>query len=148
MASFFHARANTSLVCNPFGGLGLTGGIVDIGGLYDCLLGIYEGKADDSILDRYSDVRREKYQTITDPISTENIKRLYDQDPEKALENDSLLKLLNGMKDDPAAQREFMRAPFALSYDFTQHYHTKQANGQDQKVPIQHVEQVAPTAAD
>lgn len=34
------------MVCNPFGGLGLTGGIVDIGGLYDCLAGIYEGRAD------------------------------------------------------------------------------------------------------
>lgn len=38
-------------MCNPFGGMGLTGGIVDIGGLFDCLVGIYDGVADDTILD-------------------------------------------------------------------------------------------------
>jgi 2-polyprenyl-6-methoxyphenol hydroxylase-like FAD-dependent oxidoreductase len=116
-------------VCNPFGGLGLTGGIVDIGGLSDCLIGIYEGKADDTILDKYSDVRREKFQTVTDPVSTDNITRLFNQDPEKALENDSFLKMLNNIKDDDKAQLEFMRGPFALSYDFTQHYTTKETNG-------------------
>ncbi|KIV91183.1 hypothetical protein, variant [Exophiala mesophila] len=143
----FLLAADAAHICNPFGGLGLTGGIVDVGGLYDCMIGIYEGKADDSILDRYSEVRREKYLTITDPISTDNIKRLYDQDPDKALENDPLLKLLNGMKDDKEAQREFMKAPFALSYDFTQHYNTKQAKCPEQKVLVQRVEQVASAAA-
>lgn len=119
-----------------------------MGGLYDCLIGIYQGKADDSILDKYSDIRREKYQTVTDPISTDNIKRLYDQDPDKALENDPLLKTLNDMKDDVEAQREFMKGSFALAYDFTQHYHTRETNGKLQKAAVEHVEQVAPVAAD
>jgi 2-polyprenyl-6-methoxyphenol hydroxylase-like FAD-dependent oxidoreductase len=109
-------------VCNPFGGLGLTGGLVDIEGLYECMIGVHDGKADDSIFDKYSEIRREKYKTIVDPVSTENIKRLYTQDPEKALETDSFLKLLNDIKDDPKAQIDFMRGPMALMYDFTQHY--------------------------
>lgn len=102
---------------------------MDIGGLSDCLIGIYEGKADASILTKYSDVRREKYQTVTDPVSTSNITRLFSQDPDKALETDEFLKMLNNIKDDEKAQVEFMHGPFALSYDFTQHYHTKPTNG-------------------
>jgi hypothetical protein len=133
-------------VCNPFGGLGLTGGLVDIEGLYECLIGVYEGKADESILDKYSEIRRQRYQTIVDPVSTDNIKRLYTQDPEKALENDSFLKMLNDIKDDHKAQIEFMRGPMALMYDFTQHYKTKEApNGAegDKTAASSRVEQVA-----
>lgn len=116
--------SDAETVCNPFGGLGLTGGIVDVGGLYDCLAGIFEGKADASILDKYSEVRREKYQTITDPISQDNIRRLFDQDPDKAAENDEFIKMLKTIENDVEAQREFLRGPMALSYDFTQHYKT------------------------
>lgn len=69
-------------------------GIVDIGGLYNCLIGIYEGKADPEILDKWSEFRRKKYQEIVDPISQDNIRRLFDQDPDKAMENDGFLKML------------------------------------------------------
>jgi len=31
-------------LCNPFGGLGLLGGIVDVGGLADFLIGMHEGE--------------------------------------------------------------------------------------------------------
>jgi hypothetical protein len=75
------------------GGLGLTGGIVDVGGLYDCLMGIFTGKAGLDILDQYDTIRREKYNTIVNPISSENFQRLWGQDPDKALENDSFLQL-------------------------------------------------------
>ena len=119
---------------------------MDIEGLYECLIGVFEGKADESILDKYSEIRRQRYQTIVDPVSTDNIKRLYTQDPDKALENDSFLKLLNDMKDDHKAQIEFMRSPMALMYDFTQHYRDAQAsngtNGSKSGVSP-HVEQVA-----
>ena len=113
---------DNTLVCNPFGGLGLTGGIVDIGGLYDCLAGIHEGKADPSILDTYSDVRRQKYKEIVDVISQDNIRRLYDQDPDKALETDDFLKLMKANEGNVAAQQDLLRSPNALKYDFTQHY--------------------------
>ena len=58
--------------------MGLTGGFADVGGLYDCLHGIYAGLADDSILDKYDEVQRERYNTVIDPISSGNIRRLWD----------------------------------------------------------------------
>jgi hypothetical protein len=87
------------------GGLGLTAGIVDVGGLYDCLIGIYEGKADQSILDKYSNIRRQKYLEIVDPISSENLRRLFGQDPNKALENDEFLQLCKSTETDPKFSR-------------------------------------------
>jgi len=42
------------------------------GSLYDCFMAIHEGKASESILDIYSDVRREKWKTIVDPQSQPN----------------------------------------------------------------------------
>ncbi len=84
----------------------MTGGIVDIGGLYDCLIGIYDGKADSSILDKYSDIRSQKYRDIIDPISSENIRRLFDQDPETALENDTFLQLCQRTATDLEFSRE------------------------------------------
>ncbi len=111
-------------VCNPFGGLGLTGGIVDIGGLYDCLAGIHENKADASILEKYSEVRRQKYSEIIDPISSENIVRLFGQDPDKAMENDEFLKLCKKTETDSEFSRAFQSGVNILKYDFTQHYRT------------------------
>ena len=82
---------------------------MDVGGLYDCLLGIYEGKADPSILDKYSDIRRQKYLEIVDPISSENIRRIFGQDPDKALETDEFLKLCKRTETDIEFSREFQR---------------------------------------
>lgn len=111
-------------MCNPFGGLGLTGGIVDVGGLYDCLAGIYEGKADDSILDKYDEIRRQKYNEIVDPISSSNLRRLFDQDPNTALENDEFLRLCKKAEKDPVLSRQMQRGADALKHDFTQYYKT------------------------
>lgn len=111
-------------VCNPFGGLGLTGGIVDIGNLYDCLYGIYKGYTDASILDLYNKVRREKYNKIINPVSSENIRRLFDQDPDLALEKDEFLKMLKRGESDPSALEGFQAAAMSIQYDFTKHYHT------------------------
>lgn len=136
-------------VNNPFGGLGLTGGLTDVGGLYDCLIGVYEGKADESILDKYSEMRRQRFKIVTDPISTENIKRLYDQDPDKALENDDFLKLLKSMENDREKQVDFMKGPMALWYDFTQHYKTSEGKTTGSKNNIvSNVEQIPAVGVD
>lgn len=76
------------------GGLGLTGGLADIDSLFDCLIGIHEGKVQDSILDKYDQVRREMWYKFIDPVSSDNLRRLNGQDPEKALEQDKLLHAL------------------------------------------------------
>jgi hypothetical protein len=120
--SILRTKANSEPVCNPFGGLGLTGGIVDIGGLYDCLAGIYHGKADPSILDKYSEIRRQKYSEIINPVSSENIVRLFGQDPDLALENDEFLKMCKRTANDLEFSRAFQSRVNMLRYDFMQHY--------------------------
>lgn len=113
-----------SLVCNPFGGLGLTGGMVDAGGLADCLAGIFHGKADDSILEKYDTIRRAKYTDIIDPVSTNNFKIVFDQDPDKAHETVELFKLCRKLSGDREKSREFQLGANAIRYDFTQHYNS------------------------
>lgn len=117
----FCLAADAAHLCNPFGGLGLTGGIVDVGGLYDCLLGIYNDQADDSVLDKYDQVRREKYQQFINPISSDNIKRLQ-QDPDGALERDEFLQLLVKCQSDSKLEKQLHSATDGIMHDFTQYY--------------------------
>ncbi|KAJ9615420.1 hypothetical protein H2200_001495 [Cladophialophora chaetospira] len=118
--------ADAAHLCPPFGGLGLTGGIVDVGGLYDCLAGIYHEKAEESILDLYSEVRRQKYIDHTDPMTKANLRRLTELDPDRALEDDKFLKLLDEIKNNNLeAQKEILMGDMKLYYDFTQHYKDK-----------------------
>lgn len=109
-------------MCNPFGGLGLTGGIVDVGGLYDCLAGIFTGQADESILEIYDRVRRDKYSTVVNPISSANIRLLFEQDPETAREETEFLKMCNQAETDPEIAASLKKGLESLQYDFTQHY--------------------------
>ena len=82
------------------GGLGLTGGIADVGSLADCLLGIYTGKAELDILDKYDEIRRGIYRDIIDPLSTMNMKRM-SQDAETVLEKDAFLQFAASAGKDP-----------------------------------------------
>ncbi|EWC46797.1 hypothetical protein DRE_04042 [Drechslerella stenobrocha 248] len=119
--------ADAAHLCNPFGGLGLTGGIVDVGGLADCLVGLHEGKAGEAILDEYSRVRIEKFKTIIDPISTENFRRLYDQDPELVLEKDEFIKIVRAAEEDIEMSRKLQLGPLAILHDFTQSFEASKA---------------------
>ena len=83
-----------------------------------------------------------------DVVSQDNIRRLFDQDPDKALENDSFLKTLKENQGNVEAQQELLRSSNALKYDFTQHYN--QATGEstiESKSPTVHVEHVAEIGA-
>jgi len=114
--------ADAAHLCNPFGGMGLTGGIVDVEGLFDCLRGIHAGVADLSILERYSDVRIQKYQTIINPVSSSNIVRMHQLDPEIALDKDQFLQSVKKAETDLDLSKEMQTAGNKLKYDFTQHY--------------------------
>ncbi|PNS16435.1 U3 small nucleolar RNA-associated protein 21 [Sphaceloma murrayae] len=116
----FLLAADAAHLCNPFGGLGLTGGIVDVGNLYDCLIGIHRGLADESILDRYSEVRREKYLTFTDPISRSNIKRLM-LDPDVAIRDDDFFQMAPKLQD-PVFAAKVSEGINGIMYDFTTEY--------------------------
>lgn len=85
--------------------MGLTGGLVDAGNLFDCLYGIATGQADDSILDRYSEIRIQKYREIIDPVSSDNIKRLWDASPE-AIKADPFFRAVERAKTDKAFEEE------------------------------------------
>ena len=118
----FLLAADAAHLCNPWGGMGITGGFVDIGGLYDCLAGIYDGKADDSILDLYSEKRIEKWKNVINPVSSSNFRRVTDPDPDTLLDRDPLMRKCKETEDRPDLQKEMYLAGFELRYDFTQHY--------------------------
>lgn len=85
-------------LCNPFGGMGLTGGILDAGALGDVLLAVMtEGKSE-ALLDRYSELRRKVFNEIVDPRSQANVRRISQMDPHTVGQTDPFLKMLN----DPA----------------------------------------------
>jgi hypothetical protein len=99
-------RKLTFLFLATSGGLGLTGGIADVGSLYDSLIGMHMGLADDSILDTYAEIRRKIYFDVIDPLSRENFRRLWDQDPEKASENDEFFQICHRAEKDEALATE------------------------------------------
>jgi 2-polyprenyl-6-methoxyphenol hydroxylase-like FAD-dependent oxidoreductase len=92
--------ADAAHLCNPWGGLGLTGGFADATGLVECLEGIATGRADHSILDKYDEVRRSIYHKVIDPISTGNYHRVSTVDPDTALEDDPFLSMCAAAKND------------------------------------------------
>lgn len=118
--------------------MGLTGGFADVGGLYDCLYGIFSGQADDSILDEYSNIRRQKYQEVIDPVSSGNLRRLWDTE---AIENDEFIAMIRRAETDKPFARQMQevsgvcpaikslsilmasnKGVKAVMYDFTQLY--------------------------
>ncbi len=80
--------------------MGLTGGIADIGSLYESLVGIHTGVADDLILDKYDEIRRQIWHEIINPISSVNIRRLIDLDPDTAVEQDPVLQMLKRLQEN------------------------------------------------
>ncbi|CAK7217557.1 hypothetical protein SCUCBS95973_003195 [Sporothrix curviconia] len=114
--------ADAAHLCNPWGGLGITGGFVDVGGLVDCLVGIWDGRADESILDLYSEKRIEKWKTVIDPISSENFRRVSDANPDTILERDAWMQLCKKVEGDAPATKQLLMGFMDVRYDFTQHY--------------------------
>ena len=91
---------------------------MDIDGLFQCLEGIHQGVADDSILSTWSDVQRQKWHEIINPVSSGNIKRLFAQDPDKALEEDEFLKTVKKAETDAELSRQMQQAGYSLLHDY------------------------------
>ncbi len=109
-ATTFHKNSvllagDAAHLCNPFGGMGLTGGILDAGALGDVLLAVMKEGKSDSLLDRYSEVRRKVFLEIVDPRSTANVRRISENDPDTVGQTDPFLKLLI----DPAIDKSKLR---------------------------------------
>lgn len=105
--------ADAAHLCNPWGGMGLTSGFADVAGLAECLEGIAAKQVDDSILDKYDEVRRTLFYSVIDPISTGNFLRVSTLDPDKALEKDHILAMCAAAKKDPKV-RETLDQVFTL----------------------------------
>lgn len=99
-------------ITNPTSGFGLMGGIYDVFALVDALAAVVRGEADDEVLDRYSDARRQVYDEVTSPISTESLRLVFNSDDPDRLERD--LSLLRNRKSDRDAMRKFLSSPAAL----------------------------------
>lgn len=121
---FYHClgepcRADYHSVCNPFGGLGLTGGLVDAGALYDCLSGIIEGNADESILDKYSEVRLGAFKSYVDPISTNNFLLLQRDSRDPTLLEDPFILAAKRTANDVEFSKKFQTLSLQMRVDLT-----------------------------
>jgi hypothetical protein len=116
--------ADAAHLCNPFGGLGLTGGFADVGSLYDCFTGIHQDELDESILDKYSEIRIKIWRDMIDPMSRENFHRLWDPAFEK--KRDDFFKMCEKASDDPVWGKSVAEAIHQVRHDFTQYFKSKQ----------------------
>lgn len=69
-------------------------------------MGIHKGLADEDILDTYSEVRKRIWTETIDPMSRENFRRLHDQDPDSARENDEFFQILVNAESDKELAKE------------------------------------------
>lgn len=97
--------ADAAHVCTPYGGYGCMSAIVDIGGLVECLVGINEDKLDEDVLDKWAEIRREKFMRFVGPRSIKNMARLSKPD---ILKDDKFMKLLGELNEDQAEMRSFL----------------------------------------
>ena len=95
-------------VNNPWGGYGCMAAVLDAGGLADCLIGLYEGKAGEEILDLYSQIRREKYLKFIDVRSRKNFHRISQADPDTVLQTDKLLGIFQQLDGDAEGTKAFL----------------------------------------
>jgi 2-polyprenyl-6-methoxyphenol hydroxylase-like FAD-dependent oxidoreductase len=113
-------------LCNPFGGLGLTGGILDAGAAADALIGIFEDKADDSILEKYAEIRRTIFVETVNPTSQSNKMRLHDSNPDTIGDRDPFLNMLRTATPEDLQR---VRANMTLAVDMTQYYNNAEITG-------------------
>lgn len=98
-------------VCNPFGGLGLTSGLLDADLLGDALSAVIKRAANEDLLDRYAQERLRVFSEVTGPAAAENKRRLKETDPDKKRADNERFKKL---RDDPAFQREALTFTYKL----------------------------------
>lgn len=100
--------ADAAHVCNPFGGYGCMTAVIDIDGLADCLIGYYDGRADEDILEKYAEIRREKFMKFVDARSRKNMNRIAKANPQTVLEDDKFLQLLKGLEGNDEETKAFL----------------------------------------
>jgi 2-polyprenyl-6-methoxyphenol hydroxylase-like FAD-dependent oxidoreductase len=66
--------------CNPCGGMGLTGGVIDAMALAQVLTAVIGGRARESVLDFYAEERRRVFLEVSSPTATEMKRRMSEPD--------------------------------------------------------------------
>jgi hypothetical protein len=90
------------------GGYGCMTAVLDVGGLADCFIGLYEGKIGEEILDTYAEVRREKFLKYVDARSIKNLNRVAKSDPWTVLETDKFFSILRDLEGDEEGTKKFL----------------------------------------
>jgi 2-polyprenyl-6-methoxyphenol hydroxylase-like FAD-dependent oxidoreductase len=67
--------------CNPCGGMGLTGGVLDSQALVQVLSAVIKRNADESVLDFYSTERRRVFLEVSSPVATQYKQQMCESDP-------------------------------------------------------------------
>ncbi|KAK5163566.1 uncharacterized protein LTR77_010515 [Saxophila tyrrhenica] len=106
-------------LCNPFGGLGLTGGIMDAAAVADSLIGIHQGKTSDAILEKYAEVRRKIFVDTVNPTSQTNKTRLHDPEPDTIGERDPFLSMLRTATKE---EKQVVRSNAILAVDMSEYF--------------------------
>lgn len=91
-------------VTNPTNGFGLVSGMLDAQVLIEALAAVADGRAPESVLDRYSEERVRVFAEIASPSSVETKRLVFHSDDPVRLEED--LARLRAMANDRALLRE------------------------------------------
>jgi hypothetical protein len=99
---------------------------LDVGGLADCFIGYHKGRAPESILTTYADVRRDIFLKYVDARSIKNLNRCAKSDPWTIVDTDPFFKLIRELNEDEGGNKrrlkEFLMKVSSIEYDFTQHW--------------------------
>ncbi|KAK3069177.1 hypothetical protein LTR53_012685 [Teratosphaeriaceae sp. CCFEE 6253] len=115
--------ADAAHICNPMGGYGCMTACLDVGGLADCFIGLFEGLAGEEILEVYAEVRRDIFLRYVDARSIKNLDRVSRSDPWTVAETDPFFRLIGELNEDKAEMKKFLMKVSSIEYDFTRHYH-------------------------
>jgi hypothetical protein len=95
--------------------------MLDAGCLADAFEGIYNENQPDSILTTYSDIRKEIYEKYTDPWSRANVRRLFELNPETAI-NDPFMQAVQNASKDQETREAFIKRPQLLKVDIRDYF--------------------------
>lgn len=101
-------------ITNPLGGFGLSGGLWDGVVLAEILAAILDHKADESVLDHYSDERRRVFWEVASPQAIANKERVSETDP---LKRRAIYEGLVAVSKNPLLMRDVVYTAFLLAGD-------------------------------
>jgi hypothetical protein len=71
---------------------------------------VLKDKVSDTVLDKYSELRRDIFRNVIDPATQANIRRLFENDPENAHETDPFLESLRSANSGDQQRIRGMRS--------------------------------------